>query len=169
MTGTKGRSILVGEHPDDWGEADSAPQVYSLVREIQGDHLGFIEVQILKKDFGEIFEVSDDTIKVIAVKGNGDILYASEGTEAEKYSRLFADETGTLKEKSPVSGKTELVSIGKSEESGVRLILIQDRKAAMADMPNAWAAAMGVAVLCSCLLWHLYSLWQRGLPGRCRL
>lgn len=147
VTGTKGRSILVGEHPDDWGEADSAPQVYSLVREIQGDHLGFIEVQILKKDFGEIFEVSDDTIKVIAVKGNGDILYASEGTEAEKYSRLFADETGTLKEKSPVSGKTELVSIGKSEESGVRLILIQDRKAAMADMPNAWAAAMGVAVL----------------------
>ncbi len=147
VTGTKGRSILVGEHPDDWGEADSAPQVYSLVREIQGDHLGFIEVQILKKDFGEIFEVSDDTIKVIAVKGNGDILYASEGTEAEKYSRLFADETGTLKEKSPVSGKTELISIGKSEESGVRLILIQDRKAAMADMPNAWAAAMGVAVL----------------------
>ena len=147
VTGTKGRSILVGEHPDDWGEADSAPQVYSLVREIQGDHLGFIEVQILKKDFGEIFEVSDDTIKVIAVKGNGDILYASEGTEAEKYSRLFADETGTLKEKSPVSGETELVSIGKSEESGVRLILIQDRKAAMADMPNAWAAAMGVAVL----------------------
>ena len=147
VTGTKGRSILVGEHPDDWGEADSSPQVYSLVREIQGDHLGFIEVQILKKDFGEIFEVSDDTIKVIAVKGNGDILYASEGTEAEKYSGLFADETGTLKEKSPVSGKTELVSIGKSEESGVRLILIQDRKAAMADMPNAWAAAMGVAVL----------------------
>ncbi len=147
VTGTKGRSILVGEHPDDWGEADSAPQVYSLVREIQGDHLGFIEVQILKKDFGEIFEVSDDTIKVIAVKGNGDILYASEGTEAEKYSGLFADETGTLKEKSPVSGETELVSIGKSEESGVKLILIQDRKAAMADMPNAWAAAMGVAVL----------------------
>ena len=147
VTGTKGRSVLVGEHPDDWGEADSAPQVYSLVREIQGDHLGFIEVQILKKDFGEIFEVSDDTIKVIAVKGNGDILYASEGTEAEKYSGLFADETGTLKEKSPVSGETELVSIGKSEESGVKLILIQDRKAAMADMPNAWAAAMGVAVL----------------------
>ena len=147
VTGTMGRSILVGEHPDDWGEADSAPQVYSLVREIQGDHLGFIEVQILKKDFGEIFEVSDDTIKVIAVKGNGDILYASEGTEAEKYSGLFADETGTLKEKSPVSGETELVSIGKSEESGVKLILIQDRKAAMADMPNAWAAAMGVAVL----------------------
>lgn len=147
VTGTKGRSILVGEHPDDWGEADSAPQVYSLVREIQGDHLGFIEVQILKKDFGEIFEVSDDTIKVIAVKGNGDILYASEGTAAEKYSGLFADETGTLKEKSPVSGETELVSIGKSEESGVKLILIQNRKAAMADMPNAWAAAMGVAVL----------------------
>lgn len=147
VTGTKGRSILVEEHPDDWGEADSAPQVYSLVREIQGNHLGFIEVQILKKDFGEIFEVSDDTIKVIAVKGNGDILYASEGTEAEKYSGLFADETGTLKEKSPVSGETELVSIGKSEESGVKLILIQDRKAAMADMPNAWAAAMGVAVL----------------------
>ena len=36
VTGTKGRSVLVGEHPDDWGEADSAPQVYSLVREIQG-------------------------------------------------------------------------------------------------------------------------------------
>ena len=147
VTGTKGRSILVGEHPDDWGEADSSPQVYSLVREIQGDHLGFIEVQILKKDFGEIFEVSDDTIKVIAVKDDGEIIYSSKGIKAEKYSGLFADETGTLKEKSPVSGKTELVAIGKSEEAGGKLILIQDRKAAMADMPNAWAAAMGVAVL----------------------
>lgn len=147
VIGTKGRSILVGEHPDDWGEEDSAPRVFSLVREIQGDHLGFIEVQMLKKDFGEIFALSDDTIKAIAVKENGEILYAAEEEEAEKYAGLFGEGPGMKKEKSPVSGETELVSIGESEENGVKLLLIQDRKDAMADMPNAWATAMGVAVL----------------------
>lgn len=147
VIGTKGRSILVGEHPDDWGEEDSAPRVFSLVREIQGDHLGFIEVQMLKKDFGEIFALSDDTIKAIAIKENGEILYAAEEEEAEKYAGLFGEGPGMKKEKSPVSGETELVSIGESEENGVKLLLIQDRKDAMADMPNAWATAMGVAVL----------------------
>lgn len=147
VIGTKGRSILVGEHPDDWGEEDSAPRVFSLVREIQGDHLGFIEVQMLKKDFGEIFALSDDTIKAIAVKENGEILYAAEEEEAEKYAGLFGEGPGMKKEKNPVSGETELVSIGESEENGVKLLLIQDRKDAMADMPNAWATAMGVAVL----------------------
>ena len=147
VIGTKGRSILIGEHPDDWGEKGSAQQVYSLVREIQGNNLGFIEVQMSREDIGEIFAMSDNSIKVIAVKEDGEVLYTSYGTDAEMYSGLFTKPAQMLKEKNPVSGEQELISIGESEESGVKLILIQDRKAAMADMPNAWAAAAGVAVL----------------------
>lgn len=147
VTGTKGRSILIGVHPDDWGEEGSEQQVYSLVREIQGDNLGFIEVQMSREDFAEIFAMSDQSIKVIAVKEDGEVLYASEGTDAQQYYDLFSKPSQMLKEKNRVTGEQELISIGESQESGVRLLLIQDRNEAMADMPNAWAAAAGVAVL----------------------
>ena len=147
VIGTKGRSILIGEHADDWGEKGSEHQVYSLVREIQGDHLGFIEVQMSREEFGEIFAISDESINVIAIKEDGEVLYTSEGTEADMYSDFLEKPAGMFKEKNTVSGEQELVSVGESEQSGVRLLLVQSRNAAMADMPNAWAAAMGVAVL----------------------
>ena len=147
VIGTKGRSILIGEHADDWGEKGSEHQVYSLVREIQGDHLGFIEVQMSREEFGEIFAISDESINVIAIKEDGDALSQSEGTEADMYSDFLEKPAGMFKEKNTVSGEQELVSVGESEQSGVRLLLVQSRNAAMADMPNAWAAAMGVAVL----------------------
>ena len=121
--------------------------MYSLVREIQGDNLGFIEVQMSREDFAEIFAMSDQSIKVIAVKEDGEVLYASEGTDAQQYYDLFSKPSQMLKEKNRVTGEQELISIGESQESGVRLLLIQDRNEAMADMPNAWAAAAGVAVL----------------------
>lgn len=147
VIGTKGRSILIGEHPDDWGEKGSEHQVYSLVREIQGDHLGFIEVQMSREEFGEIFAISDGSINVIAIKEDGEVLYTSEGTEADVYSDFLEKPAGMFKEKNTVSGEQELVSVGESEQSGVRLLLVQSRNAAMSDMPNVWAAAAGVAVL----------------------
>ena len=147
VTGTKGRSILIGVHPDDWGEEGSEQQVYSLVREIQGDNLGFIEVQMSREDFAEIFAMSDESIKVIAVKEDGEVLYVSGDTDAGQYDDLFLKPPQMLKEKNRVTGEQELISIGESQQSGVRLLLIQNRNEAMADMPNAWSAAAGVAVL----------------------
>ena len=147
VKGTKGDGILIGLHPDDWAEAGTTQQVFSLVREIQGDNLGFIEVQQSSEYLTDIFAVPDETLKVIAVKNDGEVLYASAGTDPEEYRSLFEEPVQMTEEKNTVTGEDELISIGESENSGVRLLLVQGRKDAMADMPDPWFTAAGAAVL----------------------
>lgn len=147
VQGTKGKGILIGLHLDDWAEAGTTQRVFSLVREIQGNHLGFIEVQQSETYLKDIFAVPDDSMKVIAVKDGGEVIYATDGTDPEEYRSLFQEPTQMMEEKNPVTGKKELISIGTSEEFGTRLLMIQERDDAMTDMPNPWLAAAGVSVL----------------------
>lgn len=63
IIGTKGSSVLIPARRDDWGFKQS-PSVLSLVKEIQGDRQGFIEVQKKEADFHNLFQLPSDGIYI---------------------------------------------------------------------------------------------------------
>lgn len=147
VEGTKGLDVLIGLHPDDWAGEKSKQNVFSLVREIQGNNLGFIEVQQTEEYLKDIFAVPDETMKVIALQENGSVLYASEDINKEEYTQLFDDSNRTAEEKNSNNGKHEFLSVAKSDITGVKLILIQERKDAVLNAPNGWLTSAGVSAL----------------------
>ncbi len=149
--GTKGKPVLLGLHSDDWSEESEGRAVFSVVKEIQGDHLGFIEVQQTKEELEEIFAVPDETMRVIALTKEGETLYASEGIDADRYRALYDESQKSskrmLEKKNASTGEKELIFTDESEKSGVKLMLIQEKSAAVMDVPNGWSSSAGVSVL----------------------
>lgn len=88
VTGTKGRFVSLGVHQDDWKVEHPKEEVYSLVKEIQGDNLGFIEIQITDKELKKTLEV-EEHLKVFIQGEDGRILFASEEALLKKYEKYF--------------------------------------------------------------------------------
>lgn len=76
VEGQGGRSVLIGVHEDDWGRQER-PMVYSYVKELQGDNLGFIEVQQEQSYLNEILHVPDDGTQIYLFDPEGGLMFAS--------------------------------------------------------------------------------------------
>lgn len=123
VVGSKGEFVLIGLHGDDWGVRSKGQMVYSIAKEIQGDNLGYIEVQSTADKFINPFKIQDG--KIIAVGPDGNLLYQAGGLALQDYEEyLNADENGVF-ETVGSSGKKEMVVAETSEFSGVRLLLIK--------------------------------------------
>ncbi len=141
VVGSKGRSVLVGLHGDDWGVRSKGQMVYSIAKEIQGDNLGYIEVQITADQFINPLKIQEG--KIIAVGPDGNLLYQAGGLSFHDYERfLTTDENGVF-EAVGSSGKKEIVVTATSEFSGVRLLLIQEWDSVNAlMMESEWITVM---------------------------
>lgn len=144
---TKGRNVLISLHEDDWAAGKTRRTVFSLVREIQGNELGYIEVQQTEEYLAEIFSLPDENIKVIAVKNNGELLFASKGTDPLDYTQYFSMEEQISERKNEKTGLSEIVSSEISGESGVKLFLIEDCKAAMSVAPSGLETSLTIGGL----------------------
>ncbi len=147
VKGTKGRNVLIGPHPDDWAVPSNQRQVFSLVREIQGNQLGYIEVQQTEEYFYGMFALPDDRNRVLALKPDGSILYVSEGVRLQDYAQYLTLEDQIFREVNENTKAAELISIETSEKSGIRIFLIEDWKVLMAENPSGWEMAFVVGGL----------------------
>ena len=77
VEGQGGRSVLIGVHEDDWGRQER-PMVYSYVKELQGDDLGYIEVQQEQAYLGEILHAPDDGTQIYLFDPEGGLMFASQ-------------------------------------------------------------------------------------------
>ncbi|MCR5627343.1 MAG: histidine kinase [Lachnospiraceae bacterium] len=75
VAGKGGRSVLVGEHTDKWGRK-VGPNVFSLIKEIQGHKMGFIETEKGIEELTEMTGEDDITDYFIVINGN-ELLYSS--------------------------------------------------------------------------------------------
>lgn len=121
--GTKGKYILLGMHTDTWGKKKEPERVFSTIKELQGNHLGFIEVQMAEEQIEKLFFDTGEA-EVILVK-DGDVLYASAEIDPGVYEDYFGQEDQVGKKKNPVTGMEELVVVDHSPDSGVQLISVQ--------------------------------------------
>lgn len=74
--GRGGKSVLIGVHEDDWGRQEH-PMVYSYVKQLQGDDLGYIEVQQEQAYLSEILHAPDDGTQIYLFDPEGGLMFAS--------------------------------------------------------------------------------------------
>ena len=92
----EGESVIVTAHPDYWGVYDDV-SVYSLMKALRGDGMGFLEVENRMDDLDSLKESYPDTNFLIFVNGE-ELLYASDeehGTEIPESDRELV---GSLQE-----------------------------------------------------------------------
>lgn len=83
----KGKSVLINAHEDTWGLGDN-PQVFSLLKAIQGKNMGYIEVQKRIADLEEEIQVPREGLDYMIYINKDELLYSSnqEVGEGEKLS-----------------------------------------------------------------------------------
>lgn len=84
VTAAGGESVIVTSHPDYW-EFNEPVLVYSLMKALRGEGMGFLEVEN-RMDSLDFLEKSDPDIDFLIVVYGDELLYASDkeyGTEAE--------------------------------------------------------------------------------------
>lgn len=129
VVGKKGNPILVGIRGDEWSKKNPE-DVFSIVKEIQGDSLGFIEVQQKASELEDKFSITNANVDVIAVKSDGEILYSSQKLDKNGksfYSSVVKDMKNEIREwKNPVNNKTQVISSNYSKISNLTVLLIKD-------------------------------------------
>ena len=87
---TKGKGVLIGLHKDDWGRKNSE-NVVSLVREIQGFDMGYIEVQESEETIESYLCSEAEGTQYILFSEKGDVIYP----KISKEEALFLKENLT--------------------------------------------------------------------------
>ena len=116
-----GKPFLTGVHKDNW-KRDKKEEIFSMIRAIQGEKMGYIEVQQKASVLEEMFYLPDDSINIIAVLPDNTVLYSDADGQTEMFMNL-------------AEGKGDgnyrlgdcLVSV-RTTRAGVRMILAENMK-----------------------------------------
>lgn len=127
----KGKPVLIGVHRDDWS-VKNKEEVYSVVKEIQGMSMGYIEVQRQATELENIFSVGRDNVDVVAIKSGGEILYSTLklNNERRSFYTSVADSMvkGTYEYENPENKEIEVISSLYSDETKITVLLIENKK-----------------------------------------
>ena len=145
VTEASGKPVIVTAHLDTWGDRSNV-SVFSLVKALRGEDMGFLEVEN-RMDSLELLEKSDEDIRFLLIVNGGSLLYASDkdyGEElTDKEHKIFKDleEDTVLTESGDIYAKAsskqfDLTVLAYKQESllegGKRRIFIFSFFAAMA-------------------------------------
>lgn len=121
---TRGNNVIIGVHDDDWDKSNNQ-QVISLIREIQGQNRGYVEVQLKKGRFDKQLKLENSNIDYIITTNDGDLVYSTD--ESLDFSMLRLKLTRkknhiqTIKDS---NGKKTVLMEQYSDEQGIGLITI---------------------------------------------
>lgn len=82
-----GTFTLMGLHPDTWGAEDV--EVLSVVKEVQGENMGYIEVQKSLEDIRNKLRVADADLNVCLLNGEGELIYQNRDLDLEFCRRIL--------------------------------------------------------------------------------
>lgn len=72
----KGKSVIVNTHEDSWTDSKNIKKVYSLIKAIQGDNMGYLEVQNTTDELNNL-NVSDKDVTFLIYANGDELLYSS--------------------------------------------------------------------------------------------
>lgn len=129
-----GEFAVIGLHEDDWGEKKQ--NVYSVIKEIQGDNLGYIEVQRTEDSLKALLEVSNPEIKVLLFDKQGKLLFSNCRYDGDLgYEEFLAQgDTSAGRYRNTVTGDEEFLAGSLSEETGVTIIVAERYDAVKSDL-----------------------------------
>ena len=151
----KGAARLIPPHDDEWSLTDGA-RVYSLVKEIQGEGLGFLEVQSRADTLDEMLGGIGETHRVLVLY-EGEPFYSTCGEqETQAFLELPAQNSAEeiLRTRGGAGGREIVVATAQSEK-GIRVMLIGDSSAVWQKAKYFVLTAI-VCVLALTALFFLY-------------
>lgn len=147
MGENRGELYIQGLHGDPWGKAKQM-QVFSGIAKIQGQDIGFIEVQKTEADLEQIFQVSDKTVNVCLLQENGTILFQSGNEDKAFYQQFMQEKQITPGSYESVNGKKILAAGIYNKELGARIIVTEDVKILAEKMEGIYMiTALMIAII----------------------
>lgn len=122
----KGAVQLIAPRTDEWSLTGNQ-RVYSLVKEIQGSGMGFLEVQVLESTLSDMLgDLGDMRRAVIFYEDR--LFYTSDAEEemAGVLAEIDLSEPGVREIVNPDSQKREIAAVSPLSDSGVRILLVSD-------------------------------------------
>jgi two-component system, sensor histidine kinase YesM len=130
----RGSVVIIPPYSDPWAVSDKE-KVFGLIRSVQGQKgkKGYIEVQNKYSELERIFSIpNEENLKVIAVTNAGENLYTNgipKGPLLNYYSKLaFDSEEDVSLKRNLISGLDEIVACTGSSYTGIKFIMVQDKK-----------------------------------------
>lgn len=135
----KGTPVLIGVHEDDWS-IKNKEQVYSIVKEIQGMSMGYIEVQKRASELKTVFSTGRKEVDVVVVKPGDEILYTSKeiNEKAKEFYIAIAkkEKQGVHEFENPVDKDIEVISSLYSKTSKVSVLLVEKKSVIIDSLSN---------------------------------
>lgn len=164
---TKGKTILIGAHTDEWGRTDG-PEVYSVMKALQGYQMGFLEVENTIESLSTLAVAAPGAEFVIVANGE-EVMYSSNGDYSDTESLWSLCEKAESEEEK-TSGM--LVSRSSSEEFDLSVIAYipeiaegDGREAILITAMAAAIIAFGVCLLLIILWSYILTKSIRELRG----
>lgn len=126
-----GKPLLVGVHEDNW-KTNNKEMVYSMVRAVQGQPLGYIEVQQRVERLEELFSFPERDIRTTLLLEDGSLFYTTDEENVDIY-RKYACSCGDATYEDKASGL--LLSLSTSK-TGVTIVLSEDMKIIREGIPQ---------------------------------
>ena len=163
----KGKTVLIGAHTDEWGRTDG-PEVYSVMKALQGYQMGFLEVENTIESLSTLAVAAPGAEFVIVANGE-EVMYSSNGDYSDTESlRSLCEKAESEEEKT--SGM--LVSRSSSEEFDLSVIAYipeiaegDGREAILITAMAAAIIAFGVCLLLIILWSYILTKSIRELRG----
>lgn len=148
-----GKNILVAPHTDNWGYSEK-PMVYSVVKEIYGENLGYLEVQN-KQDHGmNITDIPKGFFVTILLNGK-DILFTNAAdSDFVKYQTSMAASGNSTMENS-YQGDRKLTVISRDKKRDVCIVVSCSEEIALLSYLKFSPVFIGsilLFIICSILL-----------------
>lgn len=113
---------LIPCHTDDWGKQKKT--VLSLVKKLNGNNLGYIEVQWLKEDLDKFLKTESSEYDILFYNSDGELLYSFSGEEEVDYFSYIKQTDGKNIRKK-LSSEGILFTSYHDEENGIIAVAVQ--------------------------------------------
>lgn len=143
----KGRPVLITAHEDTWG-VQSRPEVFSLLRAIQGSNMGYIEVQRTIESVADTVALPKEGLEVAVFVNSGELLYANgSGQNAGNYWAAFlgAEENAVLEVAQ--AGTSMLSAASRSSAYDVVAVVADSMVSVQAGSNSLASIAAGIAAI----------------------
>lgn len=118
-----GKPLLVGIHEDNW-KADSKEKVFSMVRAVQGQPLGYIEVQQKIDRLEELFSFPEREIRTTILLEDGSLFYSTDEENLDTYRTYASSCEDNAYEDKP----SDLLLSLSTSKTGAKIILSEDMR-----------------------------------------
>lgn len=113
---------IMGIHTDTWGEKEDL-KVLSVIKEIQGNNMGYIEVQKSLEDIQKKLQLADTDLNVCLLDNEGNIIYQNRDLDLEFCRSLLGQEHITA-DTFKGSGGAKYLAAGEYNKDAGTMVLV---------------------------------------------